>query len=294
MQELHKMTDDELKKLQNRNLEMAKYIFDFCKKYNIKAFLFAGSLLGAVRHHGFIPWDDDIDITMLQPEFEKLVELWPKYADTDKYSLILQSKNYNDHTLSSKIRNNKTTFITIDTKDLDVNQGLGIDIDGLYACPKTKLGDLWQVFWTAINSLFKAGRPPARQGSLVTRLSRLVYAIIRTDKARYPIWKLAEKCASIPNKKFEKADSVREFSSMFPFILWRYPKWWFEEIEYVPFEDTQLPIPIGAKEYLTKRYGDYMKLPPEKDRHPEHRVYFMDLETPYKEYRGVKYFVKSD
>ena len=92
MSDRYIITDDELKKLQNKNLEISKYIFMFCKEHNIKAFLFAGSLLGAVRHKGFIPWDDDIDIAMLQPDFEKLVKLWPKYADTEKYVLTMQSK----------------------------------------------------------------------------------------------------------------------------------------------------------------------------------------------------------
>ena len=290
MDNKYKLTDSELKKLQKMNLEMAKYIFGFCKEHNIKAFLFAGALLGAVRHKGFIPWDDDIDIAMLQPDFEKLIELWPKYANTDKYVLTRQTKNYNDHTLSPKVRNVETTFITVDTKDLDVNQGLGIDIGGFQACPRTCIGDVWQIFWACLASLFKAGRPPARQNRIVLMLSRAAYFVFRTDRIRYPIWHFAEKCATIYDRKYDKAEYVREFS-MFPFILWRYRKWWFEDIEYVPFEDTEFPIPVGAKEYLEKRYGNYMELPPEKDRYPEHRVYFMDLDTPYKQYRGIKYFV---
>lgn len=292
MKKRHVLTNNELKKLQKMNLEMTKYIFDFCKEHDIKAFLFAGALLGAVRHKGLIPWDDDIDIAMTQPDFEKLIKLWPKYANTDKYVLTIQTKDYNDHTLSAKIRNVETTFITVDTKDLDVNQGLGIDIGGFQACPKTRIGDIWQIFWACIASLFKAGRPPARQNRVVLMLSRIAYFIFRTDKIRYPIWHFAEKCATVFNRKYDKAEYVREFS-MFPFILWRYPKWWFENIEYVPFEDTEFPIPVGAKEYLAKRYGNYMELPPEKDRHPEHRIYFLDLDTPYKEYRGIKYFVNQ-
>ena len=290
MNERIQITDHELEKLQKRNLEIAKYIFDFCKEHNIKAFLFAGALLGAVRHKGFIPWDDDIDIAMLQPDFERLIELWPLYADTDKYVLTRQTKEYNDHTLSPKIRNVETTFITVDTKDLDVVQGLGIDLGGFQACPKTHIGDMWQIFWACLASLFKAGRPPARQKKIVLILSKCAYFIFRTDRIRYPIWNFAEKCATVFDRKYDEAEYVREFSM---FILWRYPKWWFEDVEYVPFEDTEFPIPVGAKEYLKKRYGNYMEPPPEKDRHPEHRVYFMDLDTPYKEYRGIKYFVNQ-
>ena len=80
---------------------------------------------------------------------------------------------------------------------------------------------------------------------------------------------------------------------MFPFIKWMFPKEWFDDIKWVPFENIEVPIPVGYDGYLTKRYGDYMTPPPAKDRQPEHRIVFMDLNTPYKEYRGIKYFVNQ-
>ena len=54
-----------------------------------------------------------------------------------------------------------------------------------------------------------------------------------------------------------------------------------------------MPIPVGAKEYLKVRYGDYMQFPPEKDRHPEHKIVFMDLHSPFTKYRGIKYYTKG-
>ena len=107
------------------------------------------------------------------------------------------------------------------------------------------------------------------------------------------MWYNLEKIATLSDDKYEKAEFVREFS-MFPFITWLLPRKWFDSADWVKFEDQMVPIPIGAKEYLTKRYGNYMEFPPEKDRHPEHRVIFMDLATPYKKYRGIKYFVEGE
>ena len=97
--ELITLTEEDLKQLQNKSLEMAKYVVNFCKERNIRVFFFAGSLLGAVRHNGFIPWDDDIDMNFPAPDFERFVEAWEKEADKERYSLCLQKKNYNDHTL---------------------------------------------------------------------------------------------------------------------------------------------------------------------------------------------------
>lgn len=289
--ELINLTDIDLKNLQRKSLDMASYVITFCKERNIRIYFFAGSLLGAVRHSGFIPWDDDIDLILPAPDFNRFIEAWDREADKANYSLCLQTKNYNDHTLTGSIRDNKTTFITDSTVDSDVNQGLAIDILPLHACPKTALGQKIQLLLAAGTSLFKAGRVPARQSKVVSIAAKIILGIFRTQKSRYFMWHSLEKLAIRADRNYEEAEYVREFT-MFPFITWLYPRKWFDSAEWVKFEDIEVPIPVGAKEYLTKRYGDYMKLPKEKDRHPEHRIVFMDLNTSYKEYRGKKHFVK--
>ena len=290
--ELIKLTDEELNQLQQRSLKMAKYVISFCKARNIRVYFFAGSLLGAVRHHGFIPWDDDIDMVFPAPDFERFVEAWKREADTRSYSLCLQTKDYNDHTLTASVRDNNTTFITDSTVDLDVNQGLAIDVLPLHACPNSQVKQKLQLILAAGSSLFKASRIPARQSKVISTSAAVILGVFRSAESKYAMWHFLEKWATKADKKYEKAKYVREFT-MFPFITWLYPREWFDKAEWVRFEDTEVPIPIGAKEYLTKRYGDYMKMPPEKDRHPEHRIVFLDLNTPYKEYRGKKYFTKG-
>jgi len=290
--ELITLTETELKKLQNKSLEMAKYVTVFCRERNIRIYFFAGSLLGAVRHNGFIPWDDDIDLILPAPDFDRFVELWEKEADKDRYSLCLQTKDYNDHTLTGSIRDNNTTFITDSTVDYDVNQGLAIDILPLHACPKGTLGQKIQLVLAAGSSLFKAARVPARQSKIVSSTARVILSLFRSSDSRYRMWHTLEKIATKTDRKYNEAGFVREFT-MFPFITWMYPRKWFDSAEWVKFEDTEVPIPIGAKDYLAKRYGDYMSLPPEKDRQPEHRIIFLDLDTPFIEYRGKEYFVQE-
>ncbi len=289
MDKLIQLTDEQLKDLQRVNLEITKYFTDFCREHGLRVFVFAGACLGAVRHKGFIPWDDDIDLCMPAPDYDKLLKIWDKYADTERYSLCIPGKGYNDHRMSCSIRDNHTTFITPASVDTDTNQGLGVDFGALHAAARTKPGRMIQLALACARSLFRAGRLPNRQSKPVYIASKILLGIFRGEKVRYFIWSTCEKLASLPDKHYDKAKYVKEFS-MFPFIKWLYPADWFSKPVYLPFENTELPVPKGYKEYLTKRYGDYMTPPPEKDRHPEHKILFMDLHTPYIKYRGTKYF----
>lgn len=293
MPELIHLSDDDLKQLQKKSLNIAKYVIEFCKARNIRIYFFAGSILGAVRHKGFIPWDDDIDLILPAPDFERFIAAWEEEADKERFSLCLQTKTYNDHTLTGSVRDNATTFITDSTYALDVNQGLAVDILPLHACPNHKIGQKLQLALASGCSLFKAGRVPVRQSKLVTMLAKIILGLFKTPGTRFFIWNGMEKLATRADKNYEKAEYVREFT-MFPFVTWLYPRKWFDKADWVKFEDIEVPVPVGAEEYLVKRYGNYMELPPEKNRHPEHRIVFMDLDTPYKEYKGIKYFVKEE
>ena len=286
------LTDEQVRALQAKNLEIAKYFAAFCRENGVKFFLTGGSCLGAIRHQGFIPWDDDIDLFMLAPDFEKLKEVWPRKADTARYSLCYETRDYNDHHLTPTVRDNNTTFITKETWDRDVNQGVALEIGILNACPESAAGQKLQLILAAAASLFKAQRLPNRQSRLVYNASRVLLGVFRSEGVRYFLWNTSEKIATVSNRRFSSATYVREFT-MFPYIRWLYPREWFDEAVDVPFEDTMLPVPKGSREYLEKRYGNYMELPPEKDRHPEHRVVFMDLERPYTEYRGKYYYVNQ-
>ena len=288
--ELIKLTDEEVKQIQGKSLEIVKYIAELCKEHDVKFFLYAGSLIGAIREHGFIPWDDDMDIVFTPPEYEKFRKVWNKYADKERFTFWEQGKGHNDHTLSASVRDNNTTFITDSTVNYDVNQGLAVDVGPLKVCAKTKIGLIIQIICGAGASLFKAGRVPARKGKVVKAFSRIILGIFRSEDSQYVMWKFFERIANAPNKYYDSAEFLRE-GGLKPKLKFR--KEWFDDIKWVPFEDTELPIPIGAEEYLKTRYGNYMELPPEKDRHPEHRIVFLDLNTPYKEYRGVKYFVNG-
>lgn len=286
--ELVKITDEELKQIQRKSLDIVKYVVALCKEQDVKCFLYGGSMLGAVREHGFIPWDDDMDIVFTPLEYEKFRIVWDKYADKERFTFWEQEKGHNDHTLSASVRDNNTTFVTDSTMNYDVNQGLAVDIGKLMVCPDTKIGEIIQMVCGAGLALFKAGRVPARKGKLIKTLARIILGIFRTEDSQYIMWKFFERIAAAPNKNYESAEYLKELG-LFPWL--KFKKEWFDEVKWVPFEDTELPIPVGAEEYLKTRYGNYMELPPEKDRHPEHRIVFLDLNTPYEQYRGIKFYI---
>lgn len=292
MGDLVKVSKEDLKRLQQINLEITEYLVTFCKKHNLRIYVFAGASLGAIRHKGFIPWDDDIDLVMPAPDYKKLLEIWDKEADTRKYSLCYTTRTYNDHHLSASVRDNDTTLILESSVDTDTNQGVGVDFGPIHAAAKTRIGRVFQLIFACGGVLFLAGRLPNRQSKPVYYASKVLLGIFKGEGVRYFLWSNLLKLASLPDKHYDDAKYVKEFS-MFPFITWNYPAEWFKSAKYVPFEDTEIPVPIGCEEYLSKRYGNYMELPPEKDRHPEHRIVFMDLDTPYKMYRGKKYYVKG-
>ena len=288
--ELIQISEEELKQIQKKSLDIVKYVAELCKEHDVKFFLYAGSLIGAVREHGFIPWDDDMDILFTPPEYEKFRKVWEKYADKERFTFWEQGKGHNDHTLSASIRDNNTTFVTDSTVQYDVCQGLSVDVDALTVCPRTKIGEVIQIICGAALSLFKAGRVPARKNKVVKTLARIILGIFRTENSQYFMWRFFERIVKAPNKYYESAEYLKELG-LKPKL--KFKKEWFDNIKWVPFEDTELPIPVGAEGYLKTRYGNYMELPPEKDRHPEHRIVFLDLDTPYKEYRGIKYYVNG-
>ena len=122
---MNNMTD--LKAIQARSLEMAEYFVAFCKEYDLLCYLCGGGAIGALRNKGFIPWDDDLDFFMPRKDYEKLAELWPRYAD-ERYFLSKSNKDFVDRNLFITIRDKETTCIKPYQKDLDLPHGMALDV----------------------------------------------------------------------------------------------------------------------------------------------------------------------
>lgn len=289
---LQNCSESELRKLQLKALEILIDVKEFCQKYDIKFFLIGGSCIGALRHNGFIPWDDDIDIMMLRDEYEKFHILWEKYGDHKKYSLCRTSKEKNYHQPSSTFKDNNSTFINQHSKNEDINHGIYIDIGPLDYRPNSKIKRFIQAIFAMSFSLFNAQRLPNSQGKFLRVLTKIILTLIPFKNIRYYIWKYCEK--QMTKYKLDECKYVSEII-IGPKALKRLlPKEWFIETKLVKFEGYDMPIPDGAEQWMTMAFGNYMEYPPIEERKPKHRIVLIDTENSYKKYKGKYYCVTSN
>lgn len=277
--------------IQNKLLEILVYFQNFCEEHGLKFVLAGGTCLGAVRHKGFIPWDDDVDVCMLRDDYEKLGELWEKYADTERYSCVRSNDKVNIHHTATEIKDNNTTFINRHSVDTDMNQGLMIDVLPLDGIPKKRLKKIRQMFFSMLYCCFNFQRLPEHKSKLIYFATKTALGIVRSDKRRYKIWKYCEK--QMAKYSVFDNDMVASFGEGATIMRQRFPKEWFVNPGYAMFEGYRMPVPYDTDGYLTISYGNYMELPPVEERICRHDTVFVDLEHCYKQYRGIKYFVQK-
>lgn len=273
-----------LKKVQAVDLEMAKFFVDFCKKNQLLCYFCGGGCIGAVRHKGFIPWDDDLDFFMPRDDYEKLKKLW---KDTERYALLYPTELYNDHNMFVTLRDKKTTMIKPYQKGFDTVHGIAIDIFPLDGYPKSGLQRKLQVFWGLVYQLYCAQLIPQNHGGLISLAGKIGLGLIKSPKTRYKIWKFAEKQMS--KYRIAECDAITEICAGPRYMKNRYPKEIFASALFIDFEDTKMPVPVGYDKYLRIVFGDYMKLPPEDKRVTEHEGLVIDPDNSYLHYKG-RYF----
>ena len=279
----YEISEKNTMRMQQIGLEMVKCFDLFCKKNNLKYFLCGGCCIGAIRHKGFIPWDDDVDIFMMREDFEKLKYLW---KDTEDYEIQYNRLDKPAYSTILTIHDKNTTYIKTGFHDRDVSQGVAMDIFPLDYAPqgiKRKI----QMFWAIIFSIYSVSRAPLNHGNLIKTIGNILLGVVPSMRARYKIAKFAEKQMS--KYKEKNCNYITELCAGLHYMKNDYDKDIFDNAVYVEFEDTQLPIPEGYNRYLTKAFGDYMVLPPLEKRENHHAYEFIDLDSPYKVYKGNKY-----
>lgn len=276
-----------LEELKKATLDILVFFKDFCQENQLAFFLAWGSCLGAVRHHGFIPWDDDIDICMAPEDYHRLLELWPPQTSKGKYTLCDATDTYCDRHTTLTIRNNETTYIRPCDQDIDTHHGIMIEIGAYSYLPLSALSRARQTLATAVYNIYRTQRVP-NIGSGLQRIGvQLMLTALPSSRLRYMAWKRAEQIVHQGRKNGTKY--VRNATTLSTLFLY-YPIEIFEEIEWLPFENTMMPVPKRYDEYLTICYGEnYMSLPPVNERVSLHDVVFIDPHHSYLDYRGVKY-----
>lgn len=266
-----------MKPLQRVQLEMLKVVVGFCEQHALRWFLLGGSALGAVRHKGFIPWDDDIDVGLPRPDYDRLLEILKRDLQAP---FFLQTRETDlEYPLHfAKVRNSATTFIQSNMAHLRMNHGIGIDLFPLDGYPSST-GRI--TFWFI---LFKVMR-----GMLMHKYG------IRSDK-RVVRWGM--KLVSLPfttrflhaavewcvrRTDYESSEMIHNWWGAWG-IKEVMPKRVFGEGRQVPFESLICRIPTDFESYLSRIYGEYMKLPPEDKRVSHHVSDVIDCEKSYCEY----------
>lgn len=278
------MQQQEFKALQNKSLEILIMFDSFCKKHNLTYFLCGGACIGAVRHGGFIPWDDDIDIFMHRDDYEKLCHI---FENSDKYKLCRSNKNKFYRSLITAISDEETTFIKERQKDLDIEHGVRLEIIPLDACPKSKLSRKLQILWALVYQIYINQEPPTSKGKLLELIGKFMLLLFPTWKMRYKLAKLAERQMTKYNKKF--CSHITELCSRYQYMVNEYPKEIFEGATYMDFEGVPLPLPKDYDAYLKMAFGNYMQPPPKEEQIPKHDAIKIDINNSYKIYKGKFY-----
>ena len=271
--------DADTRAIQLKELEILKQVAAICQRHGLRYFGDGGTCLGAVRHRGFIPWDDDIDVGMPRKDFDRFRQIAPK--ELPEY-LALQDFTDTPHMnhLFMKVHDTRTTFIPAGLRNYpDAQTGIYVDIFAYDGYPGKGLRRRW---WRL------------RTGVLL-RLNWLLRVYDRKetayDRFRGGIAKVLRKVlpynwASVHMERFlRKYDADREPEITLAYMGFRYcfPRKCFDEAKLLPFEDIQLPVPADYDTYLKIHYGDYMTLPPESERTAIHPTAYFSLERSYKE-----------
>jgi len=252
-------------------------VFDkVCKKHNIRYFLDSGSLLGAVRHNGFIPWDDDIDVTMPRDDYERFVKL----SDEFSHPYFLQTPYTDPEYFYSfaKIRNSETSAITQMFRYQPFNHGIWISIFPLDKFPLKEGEEIYYQIrqLTAENSTYMRMKNPYLDENNKKR--------VENYSGRDPLdtYEEIQKIAT----QFNNSDT--EFWGSIILTIVKFgrkplPVKSFDNVEDHPFEHLHFPIPSGYDAVLRTQYGNYMQLPPVEEREA-HDTSLFDADNPYTYY----------
>ena len=265
---------EQQRQLQMTELEILKCVDSFCKQNNIRYSLYGGTLLGAVRHHGFIPWDDDLDICMLRSEYERFITLWKSEKHV---GLIFQNKDTEpDFTQSfSKVRKDHTTFI----QEYDIgkmyHKGIFVDIFPIDRYPRGINGKLYKFATMLYQQCCREFVPPQNKSSKIERTISSIFLACTNHVLRNRIRKALLNWFI----NFDKQSDLDLVSNeTISTLRIKYPHDMADNYTELEFEGMLFPVWSRYNEALSIRYGDYLQLPPENERTWTHHPISLNFE----------------
>lgn len=250
------LVNDRMKAIWKVQLDILEEVIRICRKYDISFYLMYGSMLGAVRHRGYIPWDDDLDIGMFREDFDRFLEVAQKELPSHLF-LQTSSTEKGYYFSFAKIKDSNTTALdkVYTSLGAKINYGIFVDVFPLDAYPekdvesaKRYFGRIDRLQSFLRRSYWGSGRKSvmAKALDIIARivgwrvLACLRDWLLRRHKAKGAFWCIGDLADARNERMIFKAK-------------------WFESAKWVPFEYLEVPIPSGAEEVLTHSYGDWHK-----------------------------------
>lgn len=263
--------NQEKRKLQKIILSIAIEIKQICDRHNIPYVVLGGTQLGAIRHGGFIPWDDDFDIGMKRKDYERFIHICETELNSDKY--FLQTENTEEYYAYSfgKIRLKDTKFIEEFSKNVPVHQGIFVDIFPYDNLPDGKIAKKIFLLQNYILKTFlwiKCGYGEEfHRKRIPYKFVRVLSFFISKDILKKLRIRLIQKYNSMDTKQCFTSDYPREHLE----------NTWFETSADYEFEGEMFVGFQEFDEYLMNLYGNYMQLPPAEERKTHTIIANVDL-----------------
>lgn len=267
---------DALRRLQLVQLQIAVEVTELCDQHQIRYALLGGSALGARRHRGFIPWDDDIDMGMLREDFERFLEIArTRLPDT----LYVQHWLDDAHMGApfAKVRRNNTVLLEEASKDTGGHKGIAIDIFPFDNVPQGVVEYLWKLelkFWKRLlrhQTGYTMRKLPLLH-SVADLPARIASALIPAEWAKRRMHRVMTRFGQ------RTGDRVLAVGGAYDFKKDMLKTTWLLDVTRHQFEDRYFFCPTDIDAYLVHMYGDFMAYPPVEQRRSKHRILALEFD----------------